>query len=395
MHDGVKEGDSLVGSIEKYAPDLKLHPFTLPCLNTGENSGAFPDMCYKLSELITNTSPNSKNKIPEEYMEKVLFYTCLGNLMEAGLPLLRALRIMKDPTGFPPKEIYDKISENIEGGATFAEAVSQHGKYFTSFEVNMIKVGEVSGALEIVLDRVAKYLKKDADILKYSASPHEKSAAKRSDYDISAARDEVMMWNMFGTLLSSGVPILQTLNLLGHSFPKYEKEVRAMHDGVKEGDSLVGSIESNAPKANIHPFASAYLEVGEETGALPEMCVKLGELVSEEYTLNSKHYSKEDIGKIQFYTRLAGMCDAGVPLLRCLHVIQKKGADYPAQSVLMGLAEAIESGSTFSESLAQYPKVFTPFEVNMIKAGECCGALDVILKRTSDYLKKAAEVKYE
>jgi type IV pilus assembly protein PilC len=66
--------------------------------------------------------------------------------------------------------------------------------------------------------------------------------------------------------------------------------------------------------------------------------------------------------QIMIFTRqLATLVDAGLPLLRCLHVLQKQEKDQQFRVALSGMAESVEGGSTFAESMSQYPKVFTPF----------------------------------
>jgi len=94
-----------------------------------------------------------------------------------------------------------------------------------------------------------------------------------------------------------------------------------------------------------------------------------------------------------FTRQLATLIDAGLPLLRGLDVL-RKGEKHPTlKSTLVQLAEAVEGGSTFSEALAQHPKVFTKLYVNMVRAGEAGGVLDVTLSRLADFQEKAQKIK--
>ena len=98
--------------------------------------------------------------------------------------------------------------------------------------------------------------------------------------------------------------------------------------------------------------------------------------------------------QIMVFTRqLATLVDAGLPLLRCLHVLQKQEKDPQFRAALAGMAESVEGGSTFAESMAQYPKVFTPFFVNMVKAGETSGALQTILERLAEFMEKSNKIR--
>ena len=92
-----------------------------------------------------------------------------------------------------------------------------------------------------------------------------------------------------------------------------------------------------------------------------------------------------------FTRQLATLVDSGLPLLRGLRVLEKQERNGALKRILGELALAIEGGSTFSEALAQHPKVFNRLFVNMIKAGELGGVLEVVLKRLAEFSEKAAE----
>jgi type IV pilus assembly protein PilC len=94
-----------------------------------------------------------------------------------------------------------------------------------------------------------------------------------------------------------------------------------------------------------------------------------------------------------FTRQLATLVQAGLPLLRGLRVLQKQERNANLKGILGELAVSIEGGSTFSEALAQHPKVFNRLFVNMVKAGEIGGVLEVVLKRLSEFMEKAQKIK--
>jgi type IV pilus assembly protein PilC len=94
-----------------------------------------------------------------------------------------------------------------------------------------------------------------------------------------------------------------------------------------------------------------------------------------------------------FTRQLATLVDAGLPLLRGLRVLEKQERDSTLRGILGELALAIEGGSTFSEALAQHPKVFNRLFVNMVKAGELGGVLEVVLKRLAEFSEKTQKIK--
>jgi len=91
--------------------------------------------------------------------------------------------------------------------------------------------------------------------------------------------------------------------------------------------------------------------------------------------------------------QLATLVDAGLPLLRGLHVLQRQTPTPALRDALAGMCESVESGSTFSESLQNYPKIFSNLYINMVRAGEAGGVLEVVLNRLAEFAEKAEKIK--
>jgi len=98
--------------------------------------------------------------------------------------------------------------------------------------------------------------------------------------------------------------------------------------------------------------------------------------------------------QLMIFTRqLATLINAGLPLLRGLRVLYKQEKNPALKKTVGEMAEAIESGSTFAEALAQHPRIFNKLFVNMVKAGELGGVLDVVLNRLAEFMEKAQKIK--
>jgi type IV pilus assembly protein PilC len=91
--------------------------------------------------------------------------------------------------------------------------------------------------------------------------------------------------------------------------------------------------------------------------------------------------------------QLATLVQAGLPLLKGLRILLKQEKNTSLREALGGMGEAVEGGSTFSEALSQYPHIFDKLFVNMVKAGEAGGVLDVVLARLAEFMEKAERVK--
>ena len=94
-----------------------------------------------------------------------------------------------------------------------------------------------------------------------------------------------------------------------------------------------------------------------------------------------------------FTRQLATLVDAGLPLLRGLRVLEKQERNPTLKRTIGEIALSVEGGSTFSEGLAQHPKVFNRLYVNMVKAGELGGVLEVVLNRLAEFQEKAQKIK--
>ena len=94
-----------------------------------------------------------------------------------------------------------------------------------------------------------------------------------------------------------------------------------------------------------------------------------------------------------FTRQLATLIDSGLPLLRSLTVLEKQEPNPTLKATVNTLAESVQGGSTFSESLAQHPKIFNKLYVNMVKAGELGGVLEIVLNRLAEYQEKAQKLK--
>src|ERR1043166_1563763 len=94
-----------------------------------------------------------------------------------------------------------------------------------------------------------------------------------------------------------------------------------------------------------------------------------------------------------FTRQLATLIDSGLPLLRSLNVLAKQERDKLLKNTILKLADSVQGGSTFSDALAMYPRIFSNLYVNMVKAGEVGGVLELVLVRLSEFQEKAAKIK--
>jgi len=303
-------------------------------------------------------------KVPGKTL--TVFTRQLSTLISAGLPLLRSLRTLgKQEKDANLKKIMLGLSESVEGGTTFSEALTQHPKAFNKLYVNMVKAGELGGVLEIVLTRLAEFAEKSQRIKgkvtsamvyplvvltiavgivtflmlfivpKFEAIFKDMLGGRPLPFitqmimdlsrfiqgnflliagvivvavfatrfamkmpGVAAAVDNYKLKiplfgdmltktsvarfsRTLGTLVSSGVPILQALNITRDTAGnlRVSKAVESIHDNVKEGESMVTPMEASGI---FPPMVVSMVQVGEETGQLPDMLTKVADVFEEE-----------------------------------------------------------------------------------------------------------------
>jgi type IV pilus assembly protein PilC len=95
----------------------------------------------------------------------------------------------------------------------------------------------------------------------------------------------------------------------------------------------------------------------------------------------------------QFTRQLSTLQDAGLPILRSLRILEQQQKPGTLKAVCGAVAGDVESGSTLSEAMANYPRTFNTLYTNMVAAGETGGVLDLILNRLADFMEKAQRLK--
>lgn len=364
--EGVVDADSREQAVEIIRQN-ELFPTRVSEIGGGSQAAAKPAAGKSRSNTKAKAAKKSylfKRGIKPKHL--MTFTRQLATLIEAGLPLLRGLRILlKQEKSKVMQDVLNGMGEAVESGGTFSEALGAYPWIFDNLYVNMVRAGEAGGVLEEVLARLAEFQEKAerikskvkgamvypivvlvaalgilvflmifiiprfakifADLLGDKGLPPITQfvinlsgffahrwyvilavifgcviGAKiiRGTETGAQILDAVklktpLLGSLFkkssvarfgrtlGTLMSSGVPILQALTIVrdtaGNSV--ISKAIQTVHDAVKEGDSMAVPME----QVGVFPgMVVSMVDVGEETGALPEMLVRIADNYDEE-----------------------------------------------------------------------------------------------------------------
>ena len=149
---------------------------------------------------------------------------------------------------------------------------------------------------------------------------------------------------------------------------------------TREGTVVEGAIESADEKTAV--------EMLRNTGVIPLSVEAPKEGMRKKMSLRS---AKGDI--LTFTTELTALLGAGLPLDRSLNIIAEVSESKEMKSVVQSILKSIREGSSFSDALQKHPKIFPRIYVNMVRAGEAGGVLNVVLEKLNEFLESSKELK--
>jgi general secretion pathway protein F len=132
----------------------------------------------------------------------------------------------------------------------------------------------------------------------------------------------------------------------------------------------------------------AVIERLKDAGAIPIKVTAQKENIRTKIHLQS---SRKDLQA--FTTELSVLLNAGLTLDRSLHIVSDVSGSDEIKGVVQSLLKSIREGNAFSDALQKYPKIFPRMYVNMIRAGEASGVLNVILEKLNEYLESSRELR--
>ncbi len=112
------------------------------------------------------------------------------------------------------------------------------------------------------------------------------------------------------------------------------------------------------------------------------------------FSIGSKNGGSPKLQTLVVFSRqFATMIDAGIPVMKCMDILEQQIKDLPLKIAVAGIRKEIKGGSSLGDALAKFPNCFTKLYVNMIRAAEIGGILDDILDRLAGFLEKEMEIK--
>ena len=290
----------------------------------------------------------------------ILFARQFSTMIDAGLPIIQCLEILHTQQNNKTfKRMIKEIKEQVESGATLAEALKRFPKYFDDLFVNMIAAGEAGGILDAILRRLAGYMEKARKL---------KAQVKGAmTYPVVTLVIAVIV---LGIILVFVIPVFQEMfSDLGGELPVPTQIVVRISEIVKSkilyiiiGLGLLGFA--------LKKFYAT--EKGQDT--VDDLLLKIpvfGELLRK-------------VAVAKFTRTMGTMLASGVAILEALDIVAKTSGNRTIERAIYDVRSGIAEGRTMADPLAE-SGVFPAMVCQMISVGESTGALDAMLEKIADF----------
>lgn len=324
---------------------------------------------YLRKRRITITSIKKKPKeITLSFLQKKgvgvkdlsVFTRQFATMVNAGLPLVQCLDVLGRQLDKPHfKQVVQKVTADVEGGSTLAEALGEHPAVFSDLYVNMIAAGEAGGILDVILSRLAIFLEK-ADALQRKV----KGAMTYPTIVLTVAGGACVFMLMFV------IPVFAKMfQDFGGELPAPTRIVMGASDFLRDYWWMLGggSVAAWFGFKRYRATAKGRLATDKLSLRVPI----LGNVIRKS-------------GVARFTRTLGTLIGSGVPILQGLEITSRTAGNKVIQHAIEATSKSISQGDTIASPLKE-SGVFPPMVVQMIGIGEQTGALDEMLSKIADF----------
>ena len=298
------------------------------------------------------------------------FTTQLATLQDAGLPIVRSLKILENQQRPGKlKDIIGEVAGDVEGGSTFSEALAKHPKVFDILYVSMVKAGEAGGVLDTILRRLSDFQEKSLRL--------RKKVQGAMYYPVVVV---VIALLILTFILTYVVPQFEAMfKDQGGQLPTITQFLMDLSETVKTYWYLLPGV----------PFVFWVL-------------IKLvGRSPKGRYGIDAFKLKMPIFGTVmkksiisRFCRTLGTLIASGVPILEALGIVKDAVGNLVVSTAVENVHGSIREGETIADPLRQ-SGVFDDLIVNMISVGEETGELDKMLSKISDNYDLEVDVAVE
>jgi len=299
--------------------------------------------------------------------DKILFSRQLSTLINAGLPLVQSLRSVGNQTQNKGlKIVINKIISDVEGGASFSEALARHPKVFNQVYISLIAAGETSGTLDKSLERIALQQEKDAEII----------------------------GKVRGAMVYPVVVIFVMLAVVGFMIVQVLPQVEQLYVGLPGAElPLITKIMLMISRFTIKFWwlvilVSVLLGIFTSRWAATLAGRRVVDRVKMKMWPIGPLFMKMYMAR--FARTGSTLVASGVPLIQMLEITGRSISNVHIEASLKQAIEKVKGGTSLSETLTNNPN-FLPLIPDMLRIGEQSGTIEQMLEKSADYYEKEVD----
>ena len=297
------------------------------------------------------------------------FTSQLSTLQDAGLPIVRSLKILEGQMDRGPfKSVLGDVTDEVESGSPLSDAMGRHPGVFDDLYTNMVKAGEAGGVLDVILARLSGFMEK----------------AERLRKKIKGA--------MIYPAVVATVTFAILMLIMVFVVPKFEQVFKSQ-PGLGELPALTQFLQ------NVSNFILEYWWVC-LLGLLAIFLIwkgigmtKGGRRFYDRFNLNMPIIGPlvRRVVVARFSRTFGTLISSGVPILEALDICKSTAGNVIMEDALAKVRESITEGGTIAEPLGE-SGIFDDIVVNMVDVGEETGELDKMLLRVADNYDEEVDI---
>lgn len=292
--------------------------------------------------------------------ELVLFTRQLATMIGAGLSLLESLEVLAEQAERPQfRMVCERLANELRGGSDLSAAMNTMPKVFTPLYVSMVSAGEISGQMDVILERLADYQE--------AAESLQREIKSAMTYPVVSL---VLVLGITAFLLMGVVPTFrQVFESLETDLPALTEFVLGISDWLRANWLLV--------------FGGG---IGSVFAFLAFKKTKRGELLLDHFRLKAPIFGQlaRKISLARFSRTFATLVRSGVPIMGTLDIVADTAGNQVVSRVVRDARESVKNGNMLSEPLSE-SKVFPAMVTRMIAIGEKSGALETLLEKIAEF----------
>jgi type IV pilus assembly protein PilC len=349
---------------------------TMEAASQRDVASALRDKGYFISEIkAPKTGLNAEIKLPKwmdlgskpTVRDITIFSRQFATVINAGLPVVQSLSILQRQS--PKEGLKDAlrhVREDVETGQPLSNALAKFPKLFNNLYIYLVRAGEVSGNLDGILERIAAYMEKQAEL--------------RGKIRTALTYPTVVLVIALGVayfLLTGIVPqFANILHQLGGQLPVITQVLIAVSNFLRfDWYILIGLIIAVIVGWN------AFYRTPNGRHVIDRLWLRVpifGPLVQKTSIAN-------------FSNTFGLLLHSGVNIIESIEITKGTAGNVIVEDILDETKDAVQRGEQISQTLAKYPLVFPPLVSSMIAIGEETGAVDSMLQKVASFYEREVD----